>query len=105
MLQILAVMDIRRTNTGSNGGPASPRGGKRGRSYHDLTAMRNASNPVSPAIVSPRDEYMRLPEGDDSDVPSLKMRKAPGEGEVETAAEGLGLDKGDGTSHTREKSD
>lgn len=92
-------MDIRRT-----GNPASPRG-KKGRSYHDLTAMRN-SVPPTPAFDGPQDGYMSLPTGDDERIPKLTMRKGRDDG-PEEMTEGLGLDKGDTSDrgHGREKSD
>jgi len=80
-------MDIRRNN------PASPRGGKNGRSYRDLTAMRTAgSTPSSSASNSPQEADIPLPE--DNNVTKLTMRKAREEGEFETAPMGLGLDRG-----------
>lgn len=101
-VQVLAIMDIRRS------GPASPRG-KKGRSYHDLTAMRAASVPPTPGIgESPENGYISLPTTENENLapPKLTMRKPRPEDE---AGAGLGLDlsKGgeDTTGHGREKSD
>lgn len=80
-------MDIRRNNL------TSPRGGKSGRSYRDLTAMRNAgSTPSSSASNSPQEADIPLP--DDNHITNLTMRKAREEGEFETAPMGLGLNRG-----------
>lgn len=80
-------MDIRRNN------PASPRGGRTGRSYRDLTTARTAgSTPSSSASNSPQEANIPLP--DDNNVTKLTMRKAREEGEFETAPMGLGLDRG-----------
>jgi hypothetical protein len=82
-------MDIRRNN------PASPRGGKSGRSYRDLTAMRTAgSTPSSSASNSPQETDIPLPETGHENVTKLTMRKAKEEGEFETVPMGLGLDRG-----------
>jgi len=82
-------MDIRRNN------PASPRGGRSGRSYRDRTATRAAgSTPSSSASNSPQETDIPLP--DDNHIMNLTMRKAKEEGEFETAPMGLGLDRGVG---------